>query len=146
MKSFGEWRAERLDEAKRPAGRKAGGRIYVRPDMDRWIKAIEDLAKDLDELKKVKKKAEAGKKMRSLAYRVLGDKKKAEPAEDKKNSEEKRSDERKPEQDAKEKIHLNKEERSKPELSSQELAGRSKPQIQGKVQRYGNKKRNQGGR
>lgn len=141
VKSFSEWRAERLDEAKRSGGKKADSRSYVRPDMDRWIKAIEALAKDLDELKQVKKKAESRKKMQSLAQRVLRDEDKPKAKE----TEEKRSDERKPEQDAKEKTQTPKDERPKPEPKRPDKDQRSKPQIQGKVKRYGNQQRNRRG-
>ena len=56
-KTFNEWIVERFDEAAR---RKKSSRLKKRPpvanvSMDAWIKAVQSLAKDLEEYKRVKK-------------------------------------------------------------------------------------------
>lgn len=53
MLSFHEWRAKRLDEAAKKGKPKKAP--VARHDIETWLKEIESLKKDLEELKKAKK-------------------------------------------------------------------------------------------
>ena len=135
MRSFSEWMIDRLDEAKRKFG-KARPTPSPRSDIDRWIKSVEDLAKDLEELKKLKKKAGERKRSQELVKRVMKDPKKDE----KKIDEKKPKEDQKPEQEANEKTKNLKVD-SRPRQKSLQTSKVERPvtQIQGNVKRDVNK-------
>lgn len=97
MRLFSEWMIERIDEAKQ----RLGSSPAVRTDMDRWLKAVESLAKDLEELKKVKEKSKAKLAQIKKGEEKLADIKKKQEEEKAKKPEKKPVELKKPAEDKK---------------------------------------------
>jgi len=135
MLLFSEWIINRLNESKRKLG-KSRSTPSARTDIDRWIKSVEDLAKDLEELKKIKKKVSERKRSQELVKRVMKEPKK----EKDKDKTEKPSEDQKSKQEAKEKtknLKVDSQYKQKSLLTSKSENPTTK--IQGNVKRDVNK-------